>query len=45
MGVGQIVGARIGSRLVIHRGSKFVRPVFVTVVILTTLKLIYDRLW
>jgi hypothetical protein len=44
MAVGQIVGARIGSGLVVQRGARFIRPVFIAVVIATTLKLIYDRL-
>jgi uncharacterized membrane protein YfcA len=43
MAAGQIIGARFGSWLVIHKGAKFVRPVFLTMVILTTLKLIYSR--
>lgn len=43
MAVGQILGARIGSGLVIKRGAKFIRPVFIAIVILTTFKLIYDR--
>jgi uncharacterized membrane protein YfcA len=45
MAAGQILGARIGSGLVIKRGAKFIRPVFIVIVILTTLKLIYDRLF
>jgi uncharacterized membrane protein YfcA len=44
MGIGEIIGAKIGSGLVIKRGAKFIRPVFIAIVILTTLKLIYDRL-
>jgi uncharacterized membrane protein YfcA len=40
MAGGQIAGARIGSGMVIGRGVKFIRPVFITVVILTTLRLI-----
>ncbi len=44
MAVGQIVGSRIGSGLVPTRGARFIRPIFITVVIGTTLKLIYDRL-
>jgi uncharacterized protein len=40
MAGGQIAGARIGSGMVITRGVKFIRPVFITVVILTTLRLI-----
>ena len=43
MAVGQIVGARLGSGMVIKRGAKFIRPVFISIVILTTLKLLYNR--
>ena len=42
MGVGQVLGARIGSRMVIARGTKFIRPVFISVVFALTLKLLYD---
>jgi uncharacterized membrane protein YfcA len=42
MGIGQIAGARIGSRMVIARGTKFIRPIFLTVVFALTLKLLYD---
>ncbi len=45
MAAGQIMGARLGSAQVIRSGAKFIRPVFITVVIATTLKLIYDRLF
>jgi uncharacterized protein len=40
MAGGQIAGARIGSGMVITRGVKFIRPVFITVVILTTLRVL-----
>ncbi len=43
MGAGQWLGARAGSRMVITRGTKFIRPVFLTMVILITLKMIYDN--
>lgn len=43
MAIGQILGAKIGSGLVIKKGAKFIRPIFITVVILTTLKIFYDR--
>ncbi len=43
MAAGQIVGARVGSGMVIRRGAKFIRPVFISIVILTTLKLLYNR--
>ena len=42
MGAGQWLGARIGSRLVVKRGTNFIRPVFLTVVLALTLKLLYD---
>lgn len=40
MAGGQVAGARIGSGMVITRGVKFIRPVFIAIVILTTLRLI-----
>jgi uncharacterized membrane protein YfcA len=42
MGFGQLVGARIGSRMVIERGTRFIRPIFLAVVLALTLKLLYD---
>lgn len=39
---GQLLGARIGSGLVIHRGSAFIRPVFLVVVFGMTFKLLWD---
>ena len=42
MGFGQWVGARLGSRMVITRGTRFIRPVFLAVVLALTLKLLYD---
>ena len=41
MGAGQLLGARLGSRLVIRRGTKFIRPIFVSVVLALTAKLFY----
>jgi len=41
MGFGQLLGARIGSRMVIQRGTKFIRPVFITVVLAITARLLY----
>jgi uncharacterized membrane protein YfcA len=43
MAVGQIAGSKIGAELVIKRGVKFIRPIFITIVILTTVKIIFDR--
>ena len=42
MGVGQLLGARLGSRMVVKRGAKFIRPVFITVALAITAKLLYD---
>jgi len=44
MGAGQWLGARLGARMVIVRGTRFIRPVFLSVVIALTLKLLWDRL-
>lgn len=41
MGAGQFLGARVGSRLVISRGTAFIRPVFITVVLVLVGRLIY----
>ena len=45
MGVGQLLGARLGSRMVIARGTKFIRPIFITVVFAITAKLVYQAFW
>jgi uncharacterized membrane protein YfcA len=42
MGAGQLTGARFGSRMVIAKGTGFIRPVFVSVVLAITGKLLYD---
>ena len=39
---GQIVGARLGSGLVIRNGARLIRPVFLAVVFAMTLKLLWD---
>ena len=41
MGVGQFLGARVGSKLVIRRGTAFIRPVFITMVLALVGRLIY----
>ena len=43
MGAGQTLGAQLGSHMVVTRGTKFIRPVFLTMVLLITLKMIYDN--
>jgi uncharacterized membrane protein YfcA len=42
MGLGQLLGARFGSRLVMKRGAKIIRPLFIVVVLGLTAKLLYD---
>jgi uncharacterized membrane protein YfcA len=41
MAAGQVIGARIGSNLAISRGTGFIRPVFLLVVLLTIIRLAY----
>jgi len=42
MGLGQVVGATIGSGLVMKNGVAFIKPVFMTMVFLVMVKLWYD---
>ncbi len=42
MGAGELIGAKIGSGMVVSRGTQFIRPIFITVVIALALKLSYD---
>jgi len=41
MGIGQWLGARAGSKMVMRHGTKFIRPIFLSAVILITLRMIY----
>ncbi len=41
MGAGQVVGARLGSGLVVRKGARFVRPIFLTMVVLVMLRLLW----
>lgn len=43
MAMGQVIGARAGSGLAIKNGAAFIRPVFMTVVFLTILRLFYTN--
>lgn len=43
MAAGQIIGARIGSGLAVKNGIRIIRPVYITVVLATIAKLLYDR--
>jgi len=41
MGIGQFLGARVGARLVIKRGTAFIRPIFIAVVLALVGRLLY----
>jgi uncharacterized membrane protein YfcA len=41
MGAGQLVGGRVGARLAVRGGTRFVRPVFLTVVVVLLIRLLY----
>lgn len=41
MAVGQVIGARLGSKMVIRKGAQFIRPIFLTIVALTLLRLFW----
>jgi len=43
MGIGQIIGAKLGAGLVLEKGTKLIKPVFIVVVSLTILRLIYKN--
>lgn len=43
MGTGQIIGATLGSHMVIKDGDRIIRPVFITVTTTMTLKLLYEN--
>ena len=41
MAMGQVTGSRLGAGLVVKRGARFVRPVFLTMAILTIARLLW----
>lgn len=43
MAAGSVIGARIGSNLAAKKGSRFIRPVFITVVLVTIASLFYQN--
>jgi uncharacterized membrane protein YfcA len=42
MAIGQLLGARLGSRMVIQRGVRFIRPIFLTMVFALIIKLLWN---
>lgn len=43
MAVGQFIGARAGSGMVIEKGTKFIKPVFITVILINVVCLAYKN--
>jgi uncharacterized membrane protein YfcA len=43
MAIGQLLGAKIGAWLVIHKGTKLIRPLFITMVSVMLLSLLYKH--
>ena len=41
---GQLIGARLGSGMVISRGTQFIRPIFLTVVLALAARQIWQNL-
>jgi uncharacterized membrane protein YfcA len=41
MAAGQVIGARLGSNMAIKKGAGFIRPVFLSIVFLTIIRLFY----
>lgn len=40
MGAGQLLGAQMGARMVVRRGAKFIRPIFILVAIAISVRLL-----
>ncbi len=45
MGLGQLLGARLGAGMVLRQGTAFIRPVFISVVFALSLKLFWGAYW
>ena len=43
MGAGQLIGARLGARMVILKGTRWIRPIFITAVIAVTARLLWKN--
>lgn len=43
MGIGQFIGARLGSRMVVAKGSKLIRPLLVTMSIVMSVRLLWQH--
>jgi uncharacterized membrane protein YfcA len=45
IGFAMIAGARVGSKIAIKNGAKVIKPIFVTIALVLTLKLLYETLF
>ncbi|MHB1393365.1 MAG: TSUP family transporter [Clostridia bacterium] len=45
MALAMIAGARVGSKIVIKNGAKIIKPIFVSIALVLTLKLLYSSLF
>lgn len=45
MAAGQLMGSRVAAGLVLSRGARIIRPVFIAAVLAVTLKLMWDNGW
>jgi uncharacterized protein len=45
MAAGQVAGSRVGAGLVMKRGARFVRPLFLCMVVATVGRLLYVQFW
>jgi len=43
MGAGQLLGAQLGSRIVVKKGVKFIRPIFIAVALAITARLLWKN--
>jgi hypothetical protein len=43
MGLGQLLGARLGSKVVIRKGTRLIRPIFIVVVLAVTGRLLWHN--
>src|SRR5438309_2331669 len=40
MGLGQLFGARLGAKMVVARGARFIRPIFIAIVLTISVRLL-----
>lgn len=43
MGVGQLIGTRMGARLALNRGARFIRPIFLAMVVAVMARLLWSQ--